>query len=194
MKKIALLLALTALPSLANANLLTNGSFEDTIQANGSWAVYTSFTGWTTASGPGIELRNNIAGAASDGVNYVELDSYGNSSMFQNVATTAGINYDLSFDYSPRIGQAAKTNGIQAYWNNELLTTVTGKGGSANNWYTLSFDVVGTGNDKLTFKAVGLSDSYGSSLDNVALTATNAYSMLLAGLGLLGVSARRRLS
>ncbi|WP_295990568.1 FxDxF family PEP-CTERM protein [Rugamonas sp.] len=50
--------------------------------------------------------------------------------------------------------------------------------------------------DLLTFKAVGTSDSLGTSLDNVRLTAAvpepETYGMLLAGLGLMGFIARRR--
>ncbi|MEQ1600751.1 MAG: PEP-CTERM sorting domain-containing protein [Methylophilaceae bacterium] len=205
MKKIVLILALTAaLPTLANANnLVTNGSFEANAQGNGSWSVYSALTGWTLASGPGIELRNNVAGTASDGVNYVELDSYGNSSIYQIITTTLGADYELYFDYSARISQLANTNGIEAYWNNDKLTTVTAKGGSINNWNTLSFNVTGTGNDKLTFKAVGISDQLGGNIDNISLTAVDVqvssvpepstYALFLAGLGLLGVSARRRL-
>jgi hypothetical protein len=205
MKKIAFLLAMTlALPTLANANnLVNNGSFEADAQTNGSWGIYSSLTGWTLESGPGIELRNNIVGTASDGVNYIELDSSGNSSISQYINTSIGADYDLYFDYSPRIGQLANTNGIEAYWNNEKLTTVTGKGGSNNNWNTLGFSVVGTGHDKLTFRAVGISDKLGGNLDNISLTAVDVqvssvpepdtYALFLAGLGLLGVSARRRL-
>ncbi len=37
------------------------------------WSIYPTLIGWT--GGPDIELRNNVAGAAYDGVNYVELDT-----------------------------------------------------------------------------------------------------------------------
>jgi hypothetical protein len=52
-----------------------------------------------------------------------------------------------------------------------------------------------TGNTDLTFAAIGTSDSLGTSLDNVSVTAVpevETYAMMLAGLGLMGTIARRR--
>lgn len=191
MKKIALLLVLAALPTLASANLVVNGSFEDDIQASGTWSVG-PLTGWNS----GAELRNNVAGTASDGVNFVELDHYFNGSIFQSFTGLSG-QYNLSFDYSARPGVGIASNPIQAWWNGVLLTTVSasGIGQSGNNWSTLGFLVSGTGNDILTFAAAGTSDSLGGSLDNVILTAVpepETYGMMLAGLGLIGFAARRR--
>ncbi|MDP3088170.1 MAG: PEP-CTERM sorting domain-containing protein [Methylotenera sp.] len=196
MKKIALILTLTSLPLLANANLVTNGSFEADVQANGTWGIYNNLTGWTGASE--VELRNNVAGIASEGVNFVELDTKSNNSIFQMISTTVGDAYDLSFDYSPRMGVSSQSNRIQAFWNGSLLTQVTGSGigKTGNNWYTLSFSVLGTGNDKLTFSAAGISDSFGGSLDNVSLVSLvpepGIWSSLSAGLMLMGFMAFRR--
>lgn len=196
MKKITLLLALLSLPSLASANLVTNGSFEADAQVVGSWAIYNNLTGWTGASE--VELRNNVAGVASDGVNYVELDTTANNSIFQMVSTTAGSVYDLSFDYSPREGVTSQSNPIQAFWNGSLLSQITGSGigKGGNNWYTLSFSVIGTGSDKLTFSAAGISDSFGGGLDNVSLVSLvpepSIWSSLSAGLMLIGFMAFRR--
>jgi hypothetical protein len=196
MKKIALLLALTSLPMLANANLVTNGSFEADVQANGTWGIYSNLTGWIGASE--VELRNNVAGIASEGVNYVELDTTSNNSIFQMISTTVGDVYDLSFDYSPRMGVSSQSNPIQAFWNGSLLTQVTGSGvgKTGNNWYTLSFSVIGTGSDKLTFSAAGISDSFGGSLDNVNLVSLvpepGIWSSLSTGLMLIGFMAFRR--
>jgi hypothetical protein len=192
MKKIAILLTFMALPVLANANLVANGSFEADSQSAGTWNILSSLTGWTGSA----ELRNNVAGTASDGFNFVELDTTGNSSIYQDFTGLSGL-YNLSFDYSARPGVAKDSNPIQAWWNGALLTTVTGNGigKSDNNWLTLDFLVSGTGNDKLTFTAAGISDSYGGSLDNVILTAVpepETYGMMLAGLGLIGFVARRR--
>ncbi|MDO9050426.1 MAG: PEP-CTERM sorting domain-containing protein [Methylotenera sp.] len=196
MKKTALLLLLASLPSFANANLVTNGSFEADVQANGTWAIYNNLTGWTGASN--VELRNNVAGVASDGVNYVELDTTSNNSIFQMISTTAGDLYDLSFDYSPRMGVSSQSNIIQAFWNGSLLSQITGSGvgKTGNNWYTLSFSVIGSGSDKLTFSAAGISDSFGGSLDNVSLVSLvpepGIWSSLSAGLMLIGFMGFRR--
>ena len=40
--------------------------------------------------GTGIELRNNVAGTAYDGVNYIELDTTANSIATQVIGTTNG--------------------------------------------------------------------------------------------------------
>lgn len=196
MKKIALLLMLSSLPSFANANLVTNGSFEADVQASGTWGIYSNLTGWTGASE--VELRNNVAGVASDGVNYVELDTTSNNSIFQMINTAVGDVYDLSFDYSPRTGVSSQSNPIQAFWNGSLLSQITGSGigKTGNNWYTLSFLVVGTGVDKLSFSAAGISDSFGGGLDNVSLVSLvpepGVWSSLSAGLLLIGFMAFRR--
>jgi hypothetical protein len=196
MKKIALLLLLASLPSFANANLVTNGSFEADVQANGTWSIYDNLTGWTGVNN--VELRNNVAGIASDGVNYVELDTTSNNSIFQVITTAIGDVYDLSFDYSPRMGVSSQSNPIQAFWNGSLLTQITGSGigKSGNNWYTLSFSVIGTGSDKLSFSAAGISDSFGGGLDNVSLVSLvpepGIWSSLSAGLMLIGFMAFRR--
>jgi len=193
MKKIVLLLALASLPSLANANSIINGSFEAESQANGTWGIYSNLTGWTGVNN--VELRNNVAGVASDGVNYVELDTTANNSIFQMISTTVGAIYDLSFDYSPREGVSSQSNPIRAFWNGSLLTQITGSGiGKAgNNWVTTTFSVIGTGSDKLSFSAAGVSDSLGGGLDNVSLVPEpGVWSSLSAGLLLIGFMAFRR--
>lgn len=197
MKKLLIAIMLLSATSLANANLVRNGSFEDTPQANGSWAVYNSINGWTTASGPGIEIRNNVAGTASNGVNFVELDSHNgsdtNSAMAQSITSSAGSLYELMFDYSPRIYQPANTNGISVFWNDVLLENITGVGGSSNYWLTYNYFVIGTGNDVLKFLATGIDDSLGGNIDNVQLNAVPvpaAIWLFATAIGLFGLSRR----
>lgn len=183
-KVFSLVLALSAmaLHTDASASLVRNGSFEDVSpaagiqsQPAGTWSIYGSIDGWTTTSGPGIEVRNNVAGAASSGNQFVELDSTANTSMAQTILTSLGAFYNLTFDYSPRMSVAAGSNGIDVLWNgtvlNALPISASGLGLPGHAWTSFSFDVVGTGNDVLSFRAVGTSDSYGGSLDNVQLVA-----------------------
>lgn len=189
--------ALLSVPFLASAqNLVNNGSFEETVQANGTWNIYQNLPGWTGGT-PGIELRNNVAGAAFDGVNYVELDTNRNSLMFQNIGTTLDQAYTLSFAYSARAGVAALSNGIEVLWNGVVAGTYAAQGtGNGNSWNTFSLNVFGGAPvSTLTFRAIGTSDSYGGSLDNVSVTAVpepETYALMLAGLGLVGFMARRR--
>lgn len=171
MKQLLLTAVLLTGSLFANANIVQNGSFEQNIQANNTWNVYTenSVTGWHVLSGAGIEIRNNVQGIASNGFNYVELDSHNNSAMTQTIATTSGTLYELLFDYSPRVNQASETNGISVFWNGSLLADITGTGGLSNLWVTQHFFVTGTGNDVLQFAATGNNDSYGGNIDYVQL-------------------------
>ena len=178
---------------VAQAGII-NGSFEANIQAAGTWANYANLIGWGGGPG-GIELRNNVAGAAYDGVNYVELDTYQNS-MATQLITTSGVLYNLSFAYSPRQGVPASSNGIDVYWNNVLVGSFTGNGSiSGNNWTLETIQVLGTSpSSVLQFRAVGTSDSLGGSLDAVSITEVPEPATLgLLGLGLVGMGwARRR--
>lgn len=202
MKKLLLIAAALsisnmAFSNMANANLVQNGSFEATSILNGSWSVHNSLPNWSTVSGAGIELRNNVVGQASDGVKFVELDSHNNSAMQQTINTVLGQSYQLLFDYSPRINQAANTNGISVFWNGLLLNDITANGGSANFWSTQKFWVTGTGKDVLKFAATGKSDSLGGNIDNVQLNAVPlpaaAWLFGSALLGFVSLSNRRKM-
>jgi len=196
MRRIALA-ALLAAPLMASANLVTNGSFEADAQGANSWNIYANLSGWTGGDA-GIELRNNVAGAAFDGSNYVELDTTRNSQMWQSVGTAFGQKYDLSFAYSPRENVPGTSNGIEVFWNGLSQGVFTGNGApSGNTWATQNLSVTGAANaSSLMFKAVGTSESYGGSLDAVSLTAAvpepETYALMLAGLGVVGFLARRR--
>jgi hypothetical protein len=202
-----------ALPLLAQAapltNLVVNGGFEANPVNAGNWIVYgsptagsnrstTALTGWTVDSGFGVEVRNNVAGQAFEGTRYVELDSFGDTSMSQWIDTVAGGVYELSFAYSPRERVSSASNGIQVWWNQELLSSLTAPGkASGHDWQTFSFTVTGTGGlDRLRFNSMADADTLGGSLDNVVLAQAvpEPASFALAGLSLLalGLTARRR--
>ncbi|MCG3170750.1 MAG: hypothetical protein CALGDGBN_02318 [Pseudomonadales bacterium] len=183
----------------ASANLITNGSFESPVQAGGTWGVHSTMTGWSVDPVNKVEVRNNVAGAAQAGVNYIELDVYENSWIEQTVTTVADTFYTLSLWYSPRMSQPATTNTINVLWNGSLLTggSLTGTGASSgNSWVNYVFTVKATdASSVLKFAAAGASDSYGGSLDNVSLTAVPLppaailFGSVLAG---LAVVARKR--
>jgi hypothetical protein len=90
---------------------------------------------------------------------------------------------------------ASTSQGLEVLWGGVVVGTVNNSAGG--NWQTVTYTLLGNGkNQTLTFKAVGASDSYGTSLDRVSLTAAvpepETYAMLLAGLGMVGLLARRR--
>lgn len=203
MKKLSVaLLGATTLLAAASAaagpiQLVNNGGFENDYVKAGSWSQGDKLSGWTVGSN-GIEIRNDLAGKAFGGNNFVELDTYANSSISQKLATVAGGQYTLSFYYSPREFTSAATNGIEVLWNgvSKGIFSAT-NGGSGNLWQQYSFNVSGAGSSSLLeFRAVGASDSFGGGLDNVSVTSAvpepGSMALMGLGLGLLGFCARRK--
>jgi len=195
-------LGLGALTS-AHANLVTNGTFEATAVSSGTYVTLGSIPGWTGA--PTIEIQNHIAGSPFAGNNFVELDSTANSAMYQDIPTTAGLTYTVSFAYSPRPGVAASSNGINFLWNNALVQTIamSGLGLADTAWTVFSFNLLATGaTSRIGFAATGTSDSLGGYLDNVTANGLSAgtavipepatISLLGAGLLATALGARRR--
>ena len=214
---ISTLLAFSALNAQAATNLVLDGSFEQASVTSG-WHVYTNVSGntlpdWTLASGAGIEVQTNgTVGSvlAQDGSKYVELDSHAgngglttpgintNSVMFQDIATTVGGKYDISFWYMPRPNVSAASNQI-----NYSFGSSTGNISTVSNlqktWEQVTFNFTATSAlTKLSFQADGTADTVGGFIDNVsvmqAVPEPESYAMLLAGLGLMGTIARRRKS
>ncbi len=195
-------------------NLVTNGSFESITTANlpgqtpGTWAVYTSIVGWTGV--PNIEVRDNRAGVAQDGGNFVELDTHPtvgapgpntNSRMYQDILGTGSVN--LSFYYSARPNTGVTNNlgfSFGSFTNSSLLAGTANQTNS-HSWiqYTLNnFQLDADGSTRLSFFALGKPDTYGGSLDNVVVSSVSAvpepetFALLLAGLGLIGAAVRRQ--
>ena len=205
---IAAAISLASLSAFAG-NLVVDGSFEDQTQDPGTWAIYSAIPGWTAVSPGQIEVRNDVAGTAKLGSNFVELDANFNSAMQQVVTTTAGAEYRLSFWYSSRPVSAynsAFPGDVVPAGSNGLTFNIGGGDVSVynatendtpdNDWqlYTTTFFATGP-STTLTFTAAGTSDSYGTSLDGVVLAAVpepGELSLLAAGLLLVGGLARRR--
>src|SRR4051794_35970135 len=157
------------LTGIRAANIVVNGGFEAPTVAMGSFTLFISIPGWTLASGPSIELQNHAAGSPFEGQQFLELDSNGESSVFQDLVTTPGT-YTLSFAFSPR--PAVAVNAMQVFWNGSLLDTLNASGtGLANTqWTTHTYTVTATGSTtRLQFTGTGPSDSLGEYVDNVAV-------------------------
>lgn len=170
-KKFLVAIGLSAASLLAQAtpiNLISNGSFESVSLANGSWSTFSTLSGWTV--GPQkVEIRNNVAGSAFAGLNFVELDTDRNSWISQTFTTVVGQTYHLSFMWANRPDQVgSNSNGIS--WNIAALEGVVGKN-TVTAWTQFDQDFVATSTSTtLRLGATGASDGMGTSLDAVSVT------------------------
>ena len=206
MKKIIALAALAAISATASAaNLLVDGSFESITQAPGTWNTYTSVPGWTVteangaASPNGLEIRDDVAGTAESGSNFIELDGYENDKISQSFTTVVGQHYAVSFWFADRTGVAASSEGFSASVVSGLASSGTGFGAAGDNgaaWHLITMDFTADSTTSIfSIAATGTSDGYGTSFDNfqaVAVPEPATLGLLAAGLAMLGLSARRR--
>jgi len=140
-------------PPPTGDNLLVNGSFEGVDVPQGDTLIFQSVPGWRAIAGGSIELwRSHKKVTPTDGLNSVELDAGAGWDGFQqDVQTTAGAAYDLSFDAMLRPSTYPWTNGIEVLWNGVLVGKVTPEA----TWREFSLGVIGTGGlDRLTIQEV----------------------------------------
>ena len=183
----------------ASASLITNGGFESNTWTTGNaYRIVNYIDGWGVGSN-GIEQRHGEVArlSASEGAQYVELDTHANSSIWQDVTLTAGT-YRLSFDYSPRGNdQGPNDSNMDVTFGSLLTLNIKDTDYADNTWATITKDItVDTDQTiRLTFAAAGNSNSYGANLDNVSLTAVPVPAALpLFGTALIGLvfAGRRR--
>lgn len=172
--------------SMVNNNILRNGSFEnltndDDYLSGRSWSVLDDIldadgaVAWYTEEGAGIEVQETrVVKNATHGNYVVELDSHGpgsNTKMSQDVVLTPDT-YILSFDYAARTNRA-NDNDIEVLVNNERVALMSN---TNKNWQNESIEILITGADTYTisFRAVGIENTYGGILDNVSLKRKSA--------------------
>jgi hypothetical protein len=205
----ALLFALNA-----NANLLTNGSFEDGSFVNqGSETMVltlgsTVMSGWTVSNDQlaWIDTGNPWGLSAQDGNRFLDLTSYSAGAPFggvtQTVATTPGDMYSLSFylgSYTASWGGPPMSITAAAAGTSQTFTVSTTSTSSTWTPFSMQF----TANSATT--AVSLTGAAGFNyigLDNVNLDDLGGgggsvpepatYALIPAGLGLLALARRRR--
>ena len=187
----------SGMANAATLNLVQNGSFEDPGVGAGSWMAL-NLPGWS--SDEAIEVRNNVAGKAHTGSNYIELAHNNNDSIWQTIATKAGQLYEFSFAFSPREGaNGGEDNKIKVSWNGTEINgsplTGNGTGQVGNNWTVYSFLVSATSaSTVIRFDSLSApNNSLGGNLDSVSVSAVPLPgAALMFGSALLGAGALRR--
>ena len=230
--KIAISASLMAFSALANGSLITNGSFEQLAFAdnssaygvvnnialkdygilNSSWDVFYKLPGWTTTSGSGIELQQNVVTSSQDGAHHIELDSYLNLGASNTVMTqtinslSVGSDYLLEFYYKPRTN-VLNDNGINVFWYDAAVSlddnmladfSSDSTSGLVPDWALQSVTFTAQAETmNLSFGSYGMQNTLGGLIDNVSLKQTTAVpepSMLIMfaiGLGMLVARQRK---
>ncbi|GGC91591.1 DUF642 domain-containing protein [Undibacterium terreum] len=209
------LLALTALvcasAASSAANIVTNGGFEAN-KFDGSWTTMSSITGWTSTGAFEVQKGSNSGGlnvfdVAYEGVQYLELNSDGLTTVSQSLHTTAGGLYDLSFVFSGRSDTpSGAASSMEVFWGNLDLGKITAAANSGWVAYDFSNLQALSDNTTLSFKSLGptSASSYGSYLDAVSVNSLGksaaastvpepaTLASMSLGLGMLAFASRRR--
>lgn len=204
------------------ANLLANGSFEMN-PTNAVWytAPSTAITGFTVVNLPGgdnvVQLTNNSAYGglgvvASDGKQFLDLTGNigrGAGVRSDNFATVAGAKYVVSFDVgafnvggSP-FGDAIVDLYVSGQYAGSYLNTLS-LNHAGSDYERFSYSFTGTGNPMniaLYSSRSPASSNLGVGLDNLEVVRVAngvpepaSWALMLGGLGLVGVSLRRRMA
>lgn len=158
---------------LGSSMLLFRAGFEDVNIESGGYGFVQSVSGFG-ATGPRVELQHNhpSVGPASQGNQHLELDKL--NGIGRDVATVAGDQYELVFDYSPRPGVGTIGNTIEIWWDGQRIDSITKNGTNrSTSFEEYRFDVSTFSGDltRLEFRSNDPEDQFGLGglLDNIRL-------------------------
>ena len=196
----------------AEANLLTNGSFETgpvpglfTNMAAGSTAI----SGWTVSTPGNVDYIGSIW-VSADGVRSLDLEGSSGTCVTptncpggieQTFATTAGAQYTVTFDLAgnPAFGPTVKTAMVSAAGQSQNFSfDITGKSFADMGWVLRSwtFTAAGSSTTLKFYTADSPATGWGPALDNVDVELTSAVpepeTFALLGVGLVSIGFIRR--
>lgn len=191
-KKILIGAAILSASAAQAATSVYSDNFDtDTLALNA-----TSFQGGWAVSGGTVDIigAGGIFDLAPGNGRYVDLDgSTNNAGIFANsVSVVAGQTYTLSFSLAGN-QRGAGNDTVEVNFGS-LSQVFNLNAADAFSVHTLSFTAASGGSAGFSFIDNG-SDNQGALLDNVRITAVpepETYGMMLGGLALLGMVARRR--
>ncbi len=169
---------------VTTANLIVNGSFEDTTGMTTTSYGYVgdgAIPGWTEDTGEEIDVHNDDRGGLepTDGDNWLDLAATpGNSTVGQDVhGAIDGETYTLTFDTGDLCDSKDGTiydNQVQVIWGGEVVATINPVDGAMSSYEFTVVGGAGDGSDRLEFAGLGYADNYGASIDNVQLVGPTA--------------------
>lgn len=205
----ALVATLALAGASADAQLVTNGSFEtsSTISNPGGFTTLgagsTAIDGWTVSPGAGIDYIGTYW-VAADGARSIDLSALGMGGIFQDIVTVPGSTYRLSFAMAgnPEGGPTMKSMLVSAGATNQTFTfDITGHSKPAMGWQTFSMHFVASAaTSRIEFLSLN-NTATGPTLDAVGVELVQGmntvpepatFALFGGGLGLVGLIARRR--
>lgn len=211
----ALAAVLLLAASQASAVTITNGSLESTA----SGTIETLFfgavaNGWRVTANSIEFVKNGYSGAgdvvasAHDGDWLVDLNGVsGPGGIGQDITTDIGQQYRIDFWMSGNAGPLGTTRAdgsrtLDVRWNNDVVGTFTFEFQPGDQWNNIRWEkhsvlVTGaSGLDSLEFRSTStLYAAAGPAVDSISITAVpepQTWVLLAAGLGLVGLGAKRR--
>ncbi len=194
----------------ANANLIVNGSFEEStgsaLGGGNGWSFYSSdnVNGW---DGSNIELWGTLGIDSYEGDYHAELAAAGRNvgawSISQTFATEIGQTYELFFAYSARLGSGTASNESFSVSVDNLTSVLDDHIVGEWSIFTNSF-VADDEFATLTFTSISEQrNTFGNFLDDIIVVAASDFgpaafavpepgTLALFGLSVFGLVAARR--
>lgn len=151
----------------ASANLVRNGSFESPELPTDSFGAVYLTPGWTASTGMGLQLQGKrVSGlSAHDGRQWLRLDLPDSRVIHQDLATTPGQRYRLSFAYAN--SPTSSMSSITVFWGSTQIATINT---TLTEFQLASYSVAATSyTTRLTLQSAGPTDGDGDLVDNVSV-------------------------